>query len=110
MNLDYHIKANDVEDLYASMLASGLAKKIVDVPDPDFVGESEPPMIKHLVLRKGVYLDIIGDIQRLGSDGEIEVISGCHANLRVCGFEPTQEQLAALPIIGKPNRPVRCWA
>lgn len=111
MIFDYHLKAVDLDQLHSSMLSSGLARCIVELPDPEFDGDgSDAPMVKHLVLKQGVALDVIGEIQRLDSNGEIENIPGCHSNLRVLGFKPTPDQLALLPIIATPNRPVRVWA
>jgi|GEM_PF-3744663 len=91
---DYWLRADGLDHLHASLIATGLASD----------GEDG------LLLAAGVNLDVIGEIVRYNEDEEQEVIPGCHANLRLVGIELTQEQQDELPLIPAPNHPYRVWA
>lgn len=101
--MDYYLKAESEEALWSALEAADLA------------GEYEGKKYA-----KGVALDVIGLIYK-GTGNMIEVnspdmgtytyeeqapIEGFHANIR---GELTPEQEALLPLIAKPNNPVRIW-
>ena len=92
--IDYWLRADGLDHLHASLIATGLASEGDD----------------GLILAAGVNLDVIGEIVRYNEDEEQEVIPGCHANLRLVGIELTQEQQDELPLIPAPNHPYRVWA
>lgn len=96
---DYWLRADGLDHLHASLIATGLASEGDD----------------GLILAAGVNLDVIGEIRRIETDedGNVTsdtVIPGCHANLRLVGIELTQEQQDELPLIPAPNHPYRVWA
>jgi hypothetical protein len=106
--MDYYLKAESEEALWSALISAGVAK------------ESEVDGIAYKGPVAGIALDVVGVIYK-GTGQMIEVTSpemgtftyeeqepipGYHANIR---GELTQEQQAALPLIDKPNAPVRIW-
>ena len=106
--MDYYVKAESEEALWSSLISAGVAQEF----------ESDGVAYKGPVA--GIALDVIGVIYKgTGQITEINdpqmgtymyeeqaPIPGYHANIR---GELTQEQIAALPLIPKPNEPVRAW-
>jgi hypothetical protein len=120
----YYIKTSDEQALWSALWEAGLALKDWDETDqlnqapelaPDNV-EWEPTG-KFSWVKKGEYdLDIIGVIYKpteaVDAEGNpvMEQLDGYHANIRKWDGDFTEEQLAALPLIVPPNKPVRIWA
>jgi beta-glucanase (GH16 family) len=117
----HYIKAADEANLWDSLEAAGLATKQYDPEDPaniapegaeDFTPSGEFTWVK----ADGYDLDIIGVIykptEEVDEEGNpvMEELDGYHANIRKWDGDFTEEQLAALPLIVPPNKPVRIWA
>ena len=105
---DYYLKAESEEALWSALISAGVAK------------ESEVDGVTYKGPVAGISLDVVGVIYK-GTGQMVEVtspemgtftyeeqepIDGYHANIR---GELTDEQKAALPLIDKPNAPVRIW-
>jgi hypothetical protein len=115
MLIPYYIKASDEQALWSALESAGLYKKVYSEFDEEGNGVGEFTWVK----TDGYDLDIIGVIYKptgeTGEDenGEYEIVGpldGYHANIRKWDGDFTEEQLAALPLIVPPNKPVRIWA
>jgi beta-glucanase (GH16 family) len=119
--IPHYIKASDEATLWNALEAAGLATKQYDPEDPaniapegaeDFTPSGEFDWVK----ADGYDLDIIGVIykptEEVDEEGNpvMEQLDGYHANIRKWDGDFTEEQLAALPLIVPPNKPVRIWA
>jgi hypothetical protein len=119
--IPHYIKASNEAALWNALEAAGLATKQYDPEDPaniapegaeDFVPTGKFDWVK----TDGYDLDIVGIIYKptgeTDADGNpvMEKIDGYHANIRKWDGDFTEEQLAALPLIVPPNKPVRIWA
>ena len=100
MTIDFHLRASDEAAMTAALLTAGVT---------ELFGET-------VRVASGYALDVIGTIYKpTGFFTEVDgmqipvmaAMEGYHANLR---GELTAEQIAALPIIVAPARPVRVWA
>jgi hypothetical protein len=105
---DYYLKAESEETLWSALISAGVAQ------------ESKADGVTYKGPVAGIALDVVGLIYK-GTGQMVEVTSpdmgtytyeeqspipGYHANIR---GELTDEQKAALPLIDKPNAPVRIW-
>lgn len=72
------------------------------VDEPVLVAAHQVDVPRHAILPDHVRLDVITE----GIPG----VDGCHANLLLIDADLTDEQKAVLPLIDKPNNPVRVWA
>jgi hypothetical protein len=120
----YYIKASDEQALWSALWEAGLALKDWDETDPlNQAPELAPDNVEWEPTGKfswfkadGYDLDIIGVIykptEEVDEEGNpvMEELEGYHANIRKWDGDFTEEQLAALPLIVPPNKPVRIWA
>jgi hypothetical protein len=98
--MEYHLKATDEAAMTEALLGAGVLVQSGDV----------------LHVAMGYSLDVIGVIytptgKTITCNGavmpETAPIDGCHANLL---GELTDDQMAMLPLIEAPSKPVRVWA
>jgi hypothetical protein len=123
--IPHYIKASDEATLWNALEAAKLATKQYDPEDPlnqntDNQEDFTPTGAFTWVKTDGYDLDIIGEIWKPTGetlkleDGTsvpaTEKLDGYHANIRKWDGDFTEEQLAALPLIVPPNKPVRIWA
>jgi hypothetical protein len=117
----YYIKSTDEAALWDALALAGLAMKQYDLEDPlnqntDNQEDFTPTGAFTWVKTDGYDLDIIGVIykptEEVDEEGNpvMEELEGYHANIRKWDGDFTEEQLAALPLIVPPNKPVRIWA
>jgi hypothetical protein len=108
----YYIKASDEQALWSALESANLTSKQYSEFYEEGNGVGEFDWVK----ADGYDLDIIGVIYKpteaVDAEGNpvMEQLDGYHANIRKWDGDFTEEQLAALPLIVPPNKPVRIWA